>query len=207
MPKQARAAKRFLMNKSELRKIYLDRQKNITPSARKTQSRQIAARFFDEFELSSTKFLHLFLPIEKFNEIQTFFIIEEIWRRFPRVETLVPRVNFQTLEIENVRFTAASELTENIWNIAEPLNAEIVADKEIDAVLVPLLCFDRQGFRVGYGKGFYDKFLRQTRSDCLKIGLSYFAPIEKISDANELDVKLDCCISADEIYRFEHQRS
>ena len=63
--------------------------------------------------------------------------------------------------------------------------------KSIDMVLVPGLCFDGDGHRVGYGKGFYDRFLKTCRPDCIKIGLSYFEPVESIDDVHEGDVRLD----------------
>jgi len=69
-------------------------------------------------------------------------------------------------------------------------------------VLVPLLSFDKKGFRVGYGKGFYDRFLMQCKSDCIKIGLSYFDPIDVIDDADEFDVPLDFCITPQKVYVF-----
>ena len=62
-------------------------------------------------------------------------------------------------------------------------------------VLVPLLCFDRSGHRVGYGKGYYDRFLRKCRADCKKIGLSMFDPVDEITDAGESDVRLDLVIT------------
>ena len=66
-----------------------------------------------------------------------------------------------------------------------------MAPSEIDVVLVPLLCSDGQGYRVGYGKGFYDRFLVKCRPDCRKIGLSYFPPVDRIEDVTESDVKMD----------------
>ena len=69
-------------------------------------------------------------------------------------------------------------------------------------VLVPLLAFDSKGYRVGYGKGFYDRFLKQCRNDCVKIGLSYFEPIDAINDAGEFDVPLDFCITPQKAYVF-----
>ncbi|MDQ3180555.1 MAG: 5-formyltetrahydrofolate cyclo-ligase, partial [Acidobacteriota bacterium] len=77
---------------------------------------------------------------------------------------------------------------------------ELIETEKIDIVLVPLLCFDRKGFRVGYGKGFYDRFLKNCRTDCLKIGLSYFAPIKEISDVQDFDVRLDFSITPEEIF-------
>ena len=190
------------MTKAELRKIYLAKRKSLSPPEIKRQSGLIAESFFQKFDLSKIEFLHSFLPIEKFNEIDTRPIFENIRREFPHVQTLVPRVNFQTNEIENLKFSIETKIEKNKWEIYEPTHDEIVETGKIDAVLVPLLCFDGKGFRVGYGKGFYDKFLKDCREDCLKIGLNYFAPVEKISDTNEFDVKLDYCITPDKIRKF-----
>ncbi len=183
------------MTKIELRKTYLAKQKSLSTTERIEKSRQISNLFFQSFDLSRTNFLHCFLPIKKFNEIDTNLIFQKIWCNFPCIETIVPRVNFQTNTIENVKLTAETKLVKNIWEIDEPGEEEIIETKEIDLVLVPLLCFDARGFRVGYGKGFYDRFLKDCREDCLKIGLSYFAPVAEISDARDFDVKLDFIIT------------
>ncbi|MEO6588259.1 MAG: 5-formyltetrahydrofolate cyclo-ligase [Pyrinomonadaceae bacterium] len=190
------------MTKSEFRKVYLARQKSFSAEEREMKSFRIAELFFQNFDLSKINFLHLFLPIEKFNEIDTRPIFEILWRKFPNIKTLVPRVNFQTNEIENLKFSIETETAKNLWEIFEPTHDEIIAAEKIDAVLVPLLCFDGQGFRVGYGKGFYDKFLKNCRTNCLKIGLNYFAPIEKISDVDDFDVALDFCVTPDRVWKF-----
>jgi 5-formyltetrahydrofolate cyclo-ligase len=67
-------------------------------------------------------------------------------------------------------------------------------------VLVPLLAFDRQGFRVGYGKGFYDRFLQNLST--LKIGLSFFDADEDIDDVHAYDIQLDQCITPNKIVTF-----
>lgn len=187
------------MTKNELRKIYLEKRKTLAPEEIEQKSLQIAEIFFQSFDLRRIKVLHCFLPIEKFNEIHTQIIFERIWREFPQIETLLPRVNFQTNEIENLTFTPGTELVQNNWQILEPAHDESVATEKIDAVLVPLLCFDSHGFRVGYGKGFYDKFSAKCRPDCLKIGLSFFPPVETISDINEFDVRLDFCVTPEDV--------
>lgn len=189
------------MTKAELRKIYLAKQKNLSLTEQIEKSRQISNQFFEKFGLSRIRFLHCFLPIKKFNEIDTRIIFQTIWRKFPRVETLVPRIDFQANTIDSIMFTSDTKLVKNIWKIDEPTGGEIVDAKKIDLVLVPLLCFDARGFRVGYGKGFYDRFLKDCRADCLKIGLSYFAPVAEINDARDFDVKLDFCITAQEVIK------
>lgn len=194
------------MNKSKLRKIYLAKQKNLLLAERTEKSEQISNQFFQNFDLSRIDFLHCFLPIEKFNEIDTTTIFQTTWSKFPRIETVVPRVDFQTNRIENARFTRETKLFKNAWEIDEPARGDSVESGKIDAVLIPLLCFDRQGFRVGYGKGFYDRFLKDCRADCLKIGLSYFAPVAEVADAQAFDVKLDFCVTPEEIFITETHR-
>ncbi len=189
------------MIKSELRKIYLAKRKNLSPIERNQKSEQISNNFFQAFDLSKIRFLHCFVPIEKFNEVDTNLIFQRIWREFLRLKTIAPRVNFQTHEIENVKFTRNTALVKNAWQISEPTENELVESKEIDLVLAPLLCFDERGFRVGYGKGFYDKFLKNCRKDCLKIGLSFFASVEEITDAQDFDVRLDFCITTQEVIK------
>ena len=190
------------MLKAELRKIYLEKRKNLSPEERKQKSRQIADRFFQNFDLGEINFLHVFLSIERFNEIDTSLIINKIRREFPRIELVAPRVNPQTNELENLAFKPETELIESVWQIYEPAGNDTLETEKIDLVLVPLLCFDREGHRVGYGKGFYDRLLKKCRADYRKIGLSYFAPVEEISDTHDFDVKLDFCITPENIWRF-----
>lgn len=194
------------MLKAELRKIYLEKQIALSPAERNKKSEQILKQFFAEFDLSRIAFLHCFLPIQRTNEIDTKPVFEKVWREFPNIETIVPRVNFETNEIENLKFTPETELIQNQWLIHEPSHKKQVETGKIDLVLVPLLCFDAKGHRIGYGKGFYDRFLKNCREDCLKIGLSYFPPVEEISDAWEFDVRLDFCITPEKIFTAETQR-
>ncbi len=191
------------MTKYDLRKIRLAEQKSFSQTERNQKSQRISKRFFEAFDLSRVNFLHCFLSIEKFNEIDTNLIFQRIWQEFPHITTLVPRVNFQTLEIEHFKYTPATKLVENAWKIPEPAaGGETIGAAEIDLVLVPLLAFDECGNRVGYGKGFYDKFLQKCRADNLKIGLSYFATVTPISNVQDFDIKLDFCVTPQGIFEF-----
>ncbi len=97
---------------------------------------------------------------------------------------------------------ADTAFQKNGWNIYEPMDGTITDAGMIDMVFVPLLIFDKQGYRVGYGKGFYDKYLQRCRVDCVKVGFSYFEPIDKIEGAREFDVPLNLCITPNSIYVF-----
>ena len=168
-----------------------------------SQSQQVAERFFSNVDLKVVHTLHIFLSIQKFNELDTSYIYDRIWREFEQIKTVAPRINLAQGEIESVEFTPESDLIENKWGIREPVRGERINVTDIDMVLVPLLCFDAKGFRVGYGKGFYDIFLSRCRPDCLKVGLSSFPPVEKIDGLGGHDIPLDLCITPDRIYHFK----
>ena len=108
----------------------------------------------------------------------------------------------QTLNKRQWSYQGPAQMQENRFGIPEPSYGNSCDILKIDYVFVPLLCFDAAGNRVGYGQGFYDKFLSSCRDNCIKIGLSHFDPINKIEDCNEMDIKLDFCITPNKTYAF-----
>jgi 5-formyltetrahydrofolate cyclo-ligase len=96
----------------------------------------------------------------------------------------------------------------NQWGILEPNPQSAIRYplSEIDLVIVPLLGFDKQGNRVGYGKGFYDRFLARCRSNVIKVGVSFFDPIDGISDITPLDIRLDYCITPTRVWKMTNKR-
>jgi len=190
------------MIKSELRKEYIEKRKYLTSDDVSLYSQRIADRFFALVSPTSLTILHIFIPIAKFNEIDTSLVFMRIWEDFPVVRTVAPRIPSGGVELEHTVFSAQGELVQNSWGIWEPANDMLIDPSEIDIVLVPLLCFDESGYRVGYGKGYYDRFLAKCRLDCRKIGLSYFPPVKCIEGVSEFDVKLDVCITPDDIFNF-----
>lgn len=194
------------MTKTELRKTFLARQKSLSSSERARKSRDIVRLFFECIDLSKINLLHCFIPIEKFGEVDTSLILRSIRENSPKTGIAVPRVNFETTEIESLIYKFNTELIENEWGIREPSNGEMVEPSTIDIVLVPGIAFDRTGHRVGYGKGFYDRFLKRCRPDCIKIGLSFFEPVDEIEDVHEGDKSLNACITPDGIFTAETRR-
>ena len=86
--------------------------------------------------------------------------------------------------------------------IPEPVDGLEVPASKLDVVFVPLLAFDKKGHRVGYGGGFYDRFLKSCKKDVLKIGLSFFLPELEIEDIHSDDIPLDFCVTPGEVFRF-----
>ena len=191
------------MTKSELRKLYLEKRRDLSPVEHAGFSSKIGELLFSNFDLSPIATVHCFISSKHTGEVETSGIFERYWREFPQIKTVAPRVNEQTGEIDALPFGPDTRLVENKWKISEPADGNAVEPNEIDLVLVPLLCFDMRGYRVGYGKGFYDKFLAKCRPDCLKIGLSFFPPVERINDIHDGDVPLDFCVTANGLILFK----
>ncbi len=188
------------MLKDEIRQIYRSQRNSLSAFERNEQSRRITNQFFSHFRLNEVQNLHLFLSIKANLEIETRGLYEKLWCDFLNLRTFVPRV--RGLELEHLEFNQETKLSENKWKIPEPTGQATVDEKLFDVVLIPLLCFDKAGFRVGYGKGFYDKFLSRCRTECLKIGLSFFPAVPEITDKNEFDVKLDYCLTPNKVWKF-----
>lgn len=190
------------MDKASLRKQFLEKRQCLSRS----QYWILMDNLLDQiksFDWSKYNFVHLFLPIKKHQEVDTFSILNYFKHNYPQLQIVIPRTNFETFEMENVLYDHDhTVLVRNKFDIPEPIYGRIVANDQIDLVFVPLLAFDRQGNRAGYGKGFYDRFLSRCRADVQKVGISFFEPVNQISDLNEFDTKLDLCICPDKIWRF-----
>ena len=203
------------MTKKEIRKIFLERRKKFSNCQQNDISEAVATNFFsflpkilskNKLENITINFIHIFLPITSKNEIDTFLIIRKIQKEFPEIKLVVPKVNLEIMQIENFLLEETSILKLNKWDILEIQNGEKVPNSSINIVLLPLLAFDKNGFRVGYGKGFYDKFLEKCNEDgnqnIIKIGLSSENNATLIDDLNEFDQKMDFCITPIQIIAF-----
>ena len=142
---------------------------------------------------------HVFLPIKRNNEIDTSPIIHLL--RTKKKEVYIPKVKNES-DLDSILLRENTELIENKWGIPEPSKGDAVDPQIIDVVFIPLLVFDKRGHRVGYGKGYYDRFLRSCRGDVIKIGLGYFEAIEEIQDINPEDIAMDYCVTPNKIYSF-----
>ncbi len=160
--------------KEAIRKKHLKKRKQISKESLEQKSKKIAEQLFCTEEFNSAKTIMVFVPIK--NEPETRSIIEKAWQQNKRV--CVPLTDFSSNEIFPIEINDFSELEEKKFGLLEPKNTVKKIDaSEIDLVLVPGIAFDKKGNRVGYGKGFFDRFLEKT--NCCTIGLCFEQHLEK----------------------------
>lgn len=182
------------MTKDELRKLYREKRKTYTPEYATEAGEKIRDIFMRKIDLSKAHLLHTFLPIRHSNEIDTWPLIDRFWDVYTALKIVVPVTDFNTHHMIACALHPKAKLTENKMHIPEPVIHEIVDEHKIDVVITPLMVADYNGYRVGYGKGFYDKFFESCRPDVFKIGVSYDPPVEQIDDIEPHDVPLDACV-------------
>lgn len=138
--------------------------------AKAAADRAICARLFalPEWQAAHTVFLYVSFR----SEVDTHVLLAAALESGRRV--LVPRVVRPVREIEACEVHSLQDLAPGTWGILEPAHPRRVAHpQEVDLVVVPGLAFDAQGGRIGYGGGFYDRYLKRVRPDCVRVGLAY----------------------------------
>lgn len=187
------------MKKNDLREFFKTKRNSLSKKNSEELSFEIAIRSL-KMDIWNHSNYHIFFPIEKNNEIDTKLIIQVVHGKDKNV--ILPKINFKNNTITNFLLTDSTLMKINEFGISEPQSGIEISEKQIDVVFVPLLCFDKTGHRVGYGGGYYDRLLKKCSCSTIKIGLSFFGPIEKIDDINQTDIKMDYCISPNKIYKF-----
>jgi len=186
------------MKKSELRKKYLEMRKALSIDEVSLLSENIFKNFINYFKPFSGQKVHIFIPIEKFKEINTQIYIDYFLSRDIRI--FVPKI--VDTKLISVEIFADSKFELNNWGISEPVSNENSEVLDFDFVITPLLYCDRHGNRVGYGKGFYDGFFETLSGKTKKIGVNYFNPDENIDDVWENDIPVDYLVTPTEVLSF-----
>lgn len=176
------------MLKSDLRKLYTNKRISLTESEKEKLEEKIYQQIL-KFDFSKINNVHLFLSMKKFNEIDTQPIIDFFRKNGKKI--IVSQCNFKDNSLSHFYLEENTKLHLNKFGVPEPIEAEEVAVTKIDLVFVPMLISDKKKYRVGYGKGFYDRFLAACRKDVKTIGLNFFPPITNIKDTHEFDIPLD----------------
>lgn len=186
------------MKKSDLRKIYLEKRKNLSKDEISLFSKRIFQNFINYFKPVSDRKIHIFIPIEKFKEINTQIFIDYFLSR--NIKVFVPKII--DTKLISVEIFSDTQFETNNWGISEPVSNEDSEVLDFDFVITPLLYCDFKGNRVGYGKGFYDQFFENISKDSKKIGVNYFNPDDMIDDVWENDIPLDYLVTPTEVLSF-----
>lgn len=191
------------MNKQEARQHFRQLRKLISENECMEKSKQIANNFIANIDLEGCNILHIFLPMAHMKEVNTFLLIAAVRKQYPHILIVVPAIDIISSTMRAMLLTEETILAPNDMKIPEPkLDGEEIEPAKIDMVVLPLLAVDSEGHRVGYGKGFYDKFLATCSPAVRKVGLSFFEPIKKISDTAAHDIALNACITPINIFYF-----
>lgn len=189
------------MYKQELRELYKAKRKALSDKERLRLDDLILLRF-QQFDYSDIQTLLSYWPVARMAEPNTLPFSGYLRHLIPGLRVAYPITNTVTNEMKAVAITEETIYHTSPLGLTEPKEGEELAGSEIDLVLVPMLACDMDGFRVGYGKGYYDRFLAKCRENIVKIGFSYFEPVHQITDRNQFDVPLTYCITPWQIYEF-----
>jgi 5-formyltetrahydrofolate cyclo-ligase len=191
--------------KTELRATYKKIRLSLSIEERKALSASICSRLIDSSVLDGARVVHVFLPIERHGEIDTRPLVEYLWEK--GVKVVISVSHFDTGQMSHYLYTPTTRLSLSSFSIPEPARvADLtkVDEKDIDVVITPLLCCDNRGVRVGYGRGFYDRFFAVCRRDVKRVGLSFFPLINGVvEDSRTDDIPLTHLCTADEFITFE----
>lgn len=184
--------------KSFLRRQYLEKRLALSIEEVDTASLAIANRCL-ELLMWEKEIFHLFLSITQKNEVVTNPLLTLLQGRDKSI--VVPKI-LPEGNLEHILLQDATKIKLNAWGVPEPLSGILIPPEKIEVVFVPLLVFDTQGNRVGYGKGFYDRFLAACSPQVIKVGLSFFEPVERIADVDAFDIPLTACVTPLRSYLF-----
>ncbi|HMO60441.1 MAG TPA: 5-formyltetrahydrofolate cyclo-ligase [Ferruginibacter sp.] len=191
------------MKKKDIRHIYKEKRLQLTASQQSKMDDLMLIQF-QKSVIQIPTLVMTYAPIEKMKEFNPLHIVDYCAFIHPGLYILYPvMVEIEGCdELLSVMVNEDTQFAKSSFGVYEPVNGTEVYPSEIDMVIVPLLAFDKSGYRVGYGKGYYDRFLARCRKDCIKIGFSYFDALDCIEDAGNTDIKLDYCITHEKVYAF-----
>lgn len=187
------------MEKKKLRKKYKELRANLSEEQIETKSLTIANQSL-ELDIWDHQYYHIFLPIVKQKEVDTSYILNILQGKDKHI--LISKSDFTTNRMKHYLLTDATRFIVNEYGIPEPEDGIEIDSKKIDVVFIPLLAYDLQGNRVGYGKGFYDRFLSECKKDVIKVGVSFFEPEMREIHKNNTDLPLNYCISERKVYKY-----
>ena len=189
-----------ILKKDIIRKEYAKKRQELSSLQFQEASSQLIQNTIELIKKNHPECIHCFLPIQSKDEINTAMIIQYCWEN--NIKVVVPVSNFDDGTLKTAEFKPYTKTKLTKHNIPEPIDPVWTKNDAIDLVITPLLAFDFKGYRVGYGKGFYDRFFASLPREAKKVGISLFEPCEAIEDVNEHDIPLTHCVTPNKIFTF-----
>lgn len=179
------------MNKDEVRKEILNIRNNIDENEKQKRDNKLFINIINSNEYK--KSINIFLFVSYSFEVDTHKVINYSLQRGKRI--FVPKVISKKDGMKVVEIGKFSDLKKGKYGILEPYQDEGVKPEAIDVAFVPGLAFDKEGGRLGYGAGFYDRYLKLLKESTSKLGLCYSFQVVENVPMEEYDVKVDGIIT------------
>lgn len=181
-----------MYTKGEIRKYISDKRDLTDISQRKIYDNKIFETLINSNFYKKTKVIFTFVSFK--SEVDTHRIIDHAIRDGKTV--CVPKIKSKIKGIDVFKIKGKKDLEKRYFGVMEPKdNCTPVNPKDIDLILMPGLAFDKRGGRIGYGGGFYDRFLKKLKKKVSKIALAYHFQILDEVPVNSLDVRVDGIIT------------
>ena len=177
------------MNKQELRRMIREKKRAMTMEEIQQRSEKLAQLFLQSEAYRNAKTIYGYLPYNQ--EVRTVSMLEQAMKDGKRVA--VPKCYGD--EMKFIFMDDLTQVEKGYANIPEPIADGPVADDKTALVLMPGLAFDPQGHRIGYGGGFYDKFLSQEPGHPT-LALCYAFQMLPHLETEEFDIPVDCVLWA-----------
>ena len=186
-----------MLTKKQIRRKLLKQRRELSKDSVSYNSLKVIEQLLALKVVQESKRFHLYYPIN--NEIDTTQLIEYLWSN--NKEVILPRTDFENKSLKNSIITSYDQLEETTFNMLEPKEDMKAYTGDIEIVIVPGVAFDRSSNRMGYGGGFYDRFLESTSA--IKIALSHHFQLLDTIPAETHDIKMDYIITEKDIIEKE----
>ena len=177
------------MDKKELRRQIRDLKRAMTEEEINRSSARLGELFADSEQYKAARSIYGYLPYNQ--EVRTIPMLERALAEGKRVA--VPKVIGDVMRF--IWITDLTQVEKGYAGIPEPVDDGPVADDPSALVLMPGLAFDPQGHRIGYGGGFYDRFLTQEPTHPT-VALCYAFQMFDSLETEEFDIPVDCVLWA-----------
>ncbi|MFN3975858.1 MAG: 5-formyltetrahydrofolate cyclo-ligase [Aquificaceae bacterium] len=187
-----------LLGKKDLRRLYINKRESLPQEEREALSKRIVENILRLEEIRRARRVLLFCPIRGEPDITCLFS----WVLREGKELVLPKVEGEGLRL--IRVEQDTGLSPGAFCIPEPSHGEAMSPEEVDFSLVPGVLFDKKGYRIGYGKGYYDRLLDKLGG--LKVGVCYQFQVLEELPRDSWDKPVDLVVTEEKIYEGGKER-